>query len=238
MQRSRMGRAIRACSTGRWAVAAAALVVAGACGDKDFNNVVVPIATTVTVTAATNNQSAVAGQALPQPVDVQVTDGAGTPIQGVVVTWTVLSGGGTVSTATSATDANGDATVVWTLGSVAGTQTLGASIATGASTTITATAIPSGAAAMTITSGNPQTIAIGATSAPMAVHIADQFGNAVAGVTVNWTASAGAVLSAASTTTDATGNTSVTMSAAAAMVATVTATSGALAPAIFTITVQ
>ena len=69
MQRSRMGRAIRACSTGRWAVAAAALVVAGACGDKDFNNVVVPIATTVTVTAATNNQSAVAGQALPQPVE-------------------------------------------------------------------------------------------------------------------------------------------------------------------------
>jgi Bacterial Ig-like domain (group 1) len=237
MQRSRMARVIRACSTGRWAVTAAALVVAGACGDKEFNTVV-PIATTITVTATTNNQSAVVGQALPQPVQVLVTDGAGTPIQGVVVAWTVLSGGGTVSTATSTTDVNGDATVIWTLGSVAGTQTLGASIATGASTTITATAIPSGSAAMTITSGNNQTILAGTTSAPMAVHIADQFGNPVAGATVNWTATAGAVLSAASTTTDANGNTSVTMSAVAAMVATVTATSGALAPAIFTITVQ
>jgi hypothetical protein len=232
-----MGRVIRACSTGRWAVAAAALVVAGACGDTQFNNVVA-VATAVTVSAATNNQTAVVGTALPQPVSVQVTDGAGAPIGNVVVTWTVLTGGGSVSTATSTTDVNGNATVVWTLGPTIGAQTLSASIATGASTTITATGVASGATGINIVSGNNQTIAAGATSAPLAIHIADQFGNPAAGVTVTWAATAGATLSATSTTTDANGNTSVTVSSPTAMVITVSASAGALAPATFTVTVQ
>jgi adhesin/invasin len=232
-----MARVIRACSSGRWAVAAAALVVAGACGDTQFNTVF-PTAVAVTVSAATNNQSAVVGQALPLPVSVQVTDGAGVPIGNVAVTWTVLTGGGSVSASSSTTDVNGNATIIWTLGPTVGTQTLSASIANGASTTISATALATGGAGMSIASGNNQTIAIGATSAPMVVHISDSFGNPVSGAVVNWSASAGAVLSATSTTTDANGNTSVTLTSATAMVATVTATSGALTAAVFTITVQ
>src|SRR5262245_51629592 len=174
MQRSRMARAIRACSSGRWAVAAAALVVAGACGDTEFNQVF-PTAVAVTVVSATNNQTGVVGQALAQPVAVQVTDGAGNPVGNVVVTWTVLTGGGSVASATSTTDLNGNASVVWTLGSTIGTQTLGASIANGASTTITATGTASGVTGMNIVSGNNQVIAVGATSAPLVIHIADQF---------------------------------------------------------------
>lgn len=241
MQRSLMGRGIRAYSTARLAVAAAALVGAAACNDKEFNTVNL-IPTTLTVSTASNGQSAVVGQALAQPVSVQVTDASGNPVIGVVVTWTVLTGGGSVSSSTSTTDANGNASVVWTLGQAAGENTLSASIATGASATITATGVSAGAAAMTITSGNNQAIAIGATSAPMVVHIADQFGNPVAGATVAWTVSAGGVLSAASTTTDANGDTQVTATTAAVLplpaplILTITATSGALAPATFTIT--
>lgn len=237
MQRSGMARVIRACSTGRWAVAAAALVVAGACGDTDFNTVF-PTAVAITANNATNNQSGVVGQALAQPIEVQVSDGIGSPVGNVVVTWTVLTGGGSVSSSTSTTDANGVATIIWTLGSTIGTQTLGASIANGASTTISATGTPAGATGMSIVSGNNQTIAVGVGSAPLAVHIADQFGNPAAGLTVTWAATAGAVLSSTSTTTDANGNTSVSVSSATAMVITVTASSGALAPAVFTVTVQ
>ena len=70
---------------------------------------------------------------------------------------------------------------------------------------------------------------------PLIVHIADAAGNPVAGVTVTWTTTGGA-LSAASTTTDASGNTQVTLTAgAAAATYTVTATAGALS-AVFTIT--
>jgi len=237
MQRSGMARVIRACSTGRWAIAAAALVVAGACGDTEFNTVV-PIAAAVTVSSATNNQSAIVGQALPQPVSVQVTDGAGNPIGNVTVTWTVLTGGGSVSSSTSTTDLNGNATVIWTLGPTVGAQTLSASIATGASTTITATGLASGTAGVTIVSGNNQTIGVNTASAPMVIHISDAFGNPVSGATVNWSAPAGATLSATSTTTDASGNTSVTLTSATPMVATVTASSGSLTAAVFTVTVQ
>jgi adhesin/invasin len=236
MQRSAMDRGIRAYSAGRWAVAAAALVGAAACGDTTFTNAVFAVATTVTVAAASQNQTATVGQPLPQPISVQVTDASGNPIIGAVVTWTVLTGGGSVSQATSTTDASGNATVIWTLGTTAGTNTLRASIATGASADISATGVAAAGAAMSIVSGNNQSIAVGAASAPLVVHIADQFGNPVANATVAWTVTAGGVLSAASTTTDASGNTSVTVSSAAALVMTVTATSGALAPATFTIT--
>ncbi|MGH7619722.1 MAG: Ig-like domain-containing protein, partial [Gemmatimonadaceae bacterium] len=183
------------------------------------------------------------GQPLAEPIVVQVTDQSGNTLSGVAVTWTVVSGGGSVSTSASTTDANGNASVVWTLGNASGTQQLSASIVTGASATISATATPAAAAGMSIASGNNQTIAIGATSAPMVVHIADQFGNPIAGVTVNW-ATSGGMLSAASNATDANGDASVTLStngvvpASLPAVFTVTASSGALASQTFTITAE
>jgi Big-like domain-containing protein len=237
MHSSAMDRGIRACSTGRWIVTAAALVAAAACGDKTFNTVSA-IPTTITVAAASEGQTGVVGTALAQPITVQVTDVAGNPVPGVVVTWTVLAGGGSVSAANSTTDAAGNASVTWTVGSTAGTNTLEASIATGATADITATAVAAVGTTMSISSGNPQAIAIGATSAPMVVHIADQFGNPVAGASVAWTTTGG-VLSAASNTTDASGNAQVTLDTAGILVGstfTVTATSGALTPAVFTIT--
>jgi adhesin/invasin len=240
MQRSAMERGIRACSTGRWAVAAAALVAAAACGDTTFNTITA-IPTTLTFSAASSGQTGTVGQPLAQPISVQVTDQAGNPIIGVVVTWTVLSGGGSVSSATSTTDVNGDASVIWTLGTVAGTNTLRASIATGASADISAEGVSAAGSTMAITSGNPQTITLGATTAPMVVHVADQFGNAVAGATVTWTTTGG-TLSATSTTTDASGNAQVTLDTSGPTVLplpvifTVTASSGTLPSAVFTIT--
>jgi adhesin/invasin len=71
-------------------------------------------------------------------VQVKVTDSNGVALSGRTVTFSVASGGGSVSSATVTTDVNGLATVSWTLGAVAGANTLTAS-AGGTSVTFTAT---------------------------------------------------------------------------------------------------
>src|SRR5215831_17520989 len=140
MQRRVMDRALRACSTGRWVVAAAALVGAAACGDKTINEVSPPPAL-ITVSSLTSGQTGTIGQPLAKPVSVQVTDQAGNPVANAIVTWTVVTGGGSVATGTSTTDGNGNASVIWTLGTTPGDNTLRGSIVTGASVTISATGV-------------------------------------------------------------------------------------------------
>ncbi len=79
----------------------------------------------ITAVAAANNQVAPVSTLLPTPIGVRITDTFGNPIVGDVVTWNgAITGGGTVSAATSTTDATGTATTKWTLGGRAGAQTL------------------------------------------------------------------------------------------------------------------
>ncbi len=84
-------------------------------------------------------QLAPAGSAVAAPLMVQLKDKFGNPVPGVTVTWTVLSGAGSLSAATVTTDANGQAQVTWTLGPGAGTQSVKAT-AGALSATFTATA--------------------------------------------------------------------------------------------------
>ena len=133
----------------RWLIPAlgSALLVGGtACDDKDFNNVTIPInaavtpvATSITVSSG-NGQVGLVGQPLAQPIVVHVLDQNGDSLANAVVSWTVVSGGGSVSAATSLTDASGNASVTWTMGPTAGADSLKAAIASGASVIITATA--------------------------------------------------------------------------------------------------
>ena len=78
---------------------------------------------------------------LPQPLVVKVTDEAGDPVEGVTVQWNA-QGTGDVSPATSATGADGRASVSRSLGGTAGQQTTTASVAglQGSPVTFTATA--------------------------------------------------------------------------------------------------
>ncbi len=98
--------------------------------------------------AAGDAQSAPAGARL--AVDPQVLlQGATGPVAGAQVLWSVVSGGGTVSAASIATDAAGKAAVHWTLGSALGPQTLTATAPGGGNTSVTFTAtataaVPSG----------------------------------------------------------------------------------------------
>jgi protocatechuate 3,4-dioxygenase beta subunit len=208
------------------------LGIAVAACNNDSGNTAPLVATGITADNATNNQTATAGAVLPQPVAVHVTDQNGAPIANVTVTWTTVNGG-TVSSPSSTTDATGSASVTWTLATTAETDSLKASIFSGASTMITATGTTGSATTETKVSGDNQVDATGSTSAPFVVKVVDQFNNPVSGVVVSWTTTGGATLSAVTSTTDATGQTSVTMAIPAGGTYTITAAAGAASSVTF-----
>ena len=63
---------------------------------------------------------------------VRAVDPSGTPRAGVAVAWSIRQGGGGIAPLDSATDANGYARAVWTLGSAAGVNQARASTLEGA----------------------------------------------------------------------------------------------------------
>lgn len=90
-----------------------------------------------------NDQQGLAASALPAPLRVRVTDADAQPVAGVTVTWSVVTGGGTVSPASSVTDSTGVAASSFTLGGQAGTQSAEASVTglAGSPVVFTATAL-------------------------------------------------------------------------------------------------
>ena len=93
--------------------------------------------------AGGDNQAAKVSQTLPLPLSVSVMEG-GSALEGATVTWSVVSGSGTVP-ATSTTGSDGVVPVSYTLGNAPGTERIQASV-TGASgfQVFTATAVPIG----------------------------------------------------------------------------------------------
>src|SRR5690606_31988989 len=82
-----------------------------------------------------SGQSGVTGGRLGTALIARVADASGNAIVGATVTW---SGNGSVSNATTVTDAAGRVSADWTLGSTSGTQTMRAGLPCG-SATFTAT---------------------------------------------------------------------------------------------------
>ncbi len=181
-----------------------------------------------------NSQSGVAGQALANPLVVEVTDSNGNPVQGVTVNFAVTAGGGSLSAIQATTTPSGMASVAWTLGA-AGTNTATAFSGSLAGSPITfnatATAATSTPASLAMVSGSGQTGVAGkALPNPLVVEVTDSNGNPVQGVTVNFAVTAGGgSLSAIQATTTPSGMASVTWTLGAAGTNTVTATSGSLA---------
>lgn len=207
-----------------------ALVTLAACNNDDevITNIVapVPVATTLRVNDSTNNQSALAGGALAAPISVRVFDESGVAMPNAVVSWSVTSGSGVLSAATTVTDASGDASVTWILGNASGQQLAEATLANGASAVFIATANAGAFANLVIVAGDGQTVLSGAETAPMIVRAVDEHGNGVAGVVISWTTSDGGVLSAVSSTTDASGQAQVTLTPSGQATYVVTAQSG------------
>ncbi len=162
--------------------------------------------------ASGDAQTGTVGAALANPLAVVVTrDGAAE--SGATVSWSVLTGGGTLGGATSTTDAQGLATMAWTLGQAAGNQTARATVAgaTGSPVGFSATATAGAAATIAAAGGNNQSGEVNAALAnPLTAKVTDAFGNGVAGVTVNWeVATGGGTVSAPTSVTAANGNATI-----------------------------
>jgi hypothetical protein len=78
-----------------------------------------------------DGQTAATSTELPIPLQVIVVNQFGELLRDVQVSWTVTSGGGTLSAASTQTDELGVASVTYTTGTVAGEETIQASVAGG-----------------------------------------------------------------------------------------------------------
>jgi adhesin/invasin len=128
-----------------------------------------------------NGQSGTVGEAVGDPYVVRVTDGNGNPVAGVPVSWSVTSGGGSVSPTSSTTNSNGQASATHTLGTGTGAQSVRASVSGLTPVTFTATA-QAGAPASLVFTTQPSDAGMGQTISPaVRVTVRDQFGNTVTG---------------------------------------------------------
>jgi hypothetical protein len=131
-----------------------------------------------------NAQTAPVGQALANPLVVIVKDDQGQPLEGVAVAWSA-STGGSVSSASVSSDADGHAEVQWVLGGTAGEQTATASVSGLSPVGFTATAIAASPLAIVV---QPPSSALDqevlAPDQQPVVLVSDAQGNPASGVTV------------------------------------------------------
>jgi hypothetical protein len=196
-------------------------------------------AATIEPTSSTSF-TAVAGTAVSPAPSVIVRDANGNPFPGTTITFTIASGGGSVTGATVVSDAAGAATVgSWTLGKAAGPNSLTAS-AEGITVTFNAIGVAGPTAALTISGGNNQTaVANTQLSTPPSVVVQDANGNAKEGVTVTFAvASGGGTVTGAAATSNSAGVATVggwTLGPQA-VVNTLTASTAGAPPVTFTAT--
>lgn len=158
-----------------------------------------------------DDQSGVPGSQLPEPLVVRVTDGAGNAVSGAAVTWIVTGGGGTLAPPTSTTDAAGNASSIWTLGSVPGANAAEAVVSGVGQASFSATAVAGGPDEIRILSGDQQTGQVGQRlGADLVVLVLDEADNPMAGVPVAWqVVEGGGSVEPATGTTDVGGRASV-----------------------------
>jgi uncharacterized protein with beta-barrel porin domain len=160
---------------------------------------------------AGDGQSGLTGSAATTPLDVLLVDGAGVPVNGQTITWTVTSGSALLASGSSTTVA-GHATMTFDYGGTPGPIQITASAYGGAQSVVfNETALT--ASGVNKTSGDNQSGNPGATLAPFVITIVPPGGATnLAGVPVTFTITSGTgTLSTTSTVTDAAGQASTTL---------------------------
>jgi alpha-tubulin suppressor-like RCC1 family protein len=172
--------------------------------------------TTIASHSAISQNGTVAAQ-VGSPPSVLVTDASGNPVSGVGVTFAVATGGGSLVGAGATTNVNGIARVTsWTLGTVAGPNSLTATATglVGSPVNFTATAAAGAPAALVISTQPSDAVNGAPIPTQPVVALQDGFGNASSQAGVSVTAaigSGGGTLSGTVTlNTDASGTASFT----------------------------
>jgi hypothetical protein len=207
-------------------------------GTFSESDVIGPVASIQTISGA--KQSGTVGTTLPAPLVVKAKDAYGNLEVGALILFSDGGVGGVFSNPNPvATGTNGEASITYTLPLTAKTITVSA---TNGSVTdkITESAVAGPPALVNIIQGNNQS-AHEKNKLPKAliVSVTDQYGNGLAGLTVNFTDNgAGGTFSNASPVTGATGQVSVTYTTSSTPgTVTIDASYGTLNPAVFTETV-
>ena len=159
-----------------------------------------------------DNQPAVVGDTVPQPLVVRVTDANGSAIRRVVVRFAIVAGGGQVTSSLDTTDAAGEASTRWVAGTaLADSQVVEAAIESpGTATTVAPVrfrAQPVAGTAATLVAA--ESVVVFRTVEPLVarrVRVLDRHGNGVPNVDVQFAvAEGGGTLTATSARTDADG---------------------------------
>jgi hypothetical protein len=162
------------------------LVVSGiSCGDSGAPATPAAIqAVTPSVVAGTVGTSVA--------VTVRVTTANGGAVANANVSFAAGAGSGSAAPATVSTNASGEASSTWTLGTAPGTQSLAASVGSSLQVTFTAAATPGGPRSVTVQRQAPPVAVVGTDATPPPVFVVrDAHGNPVPGVTVSFTLRAG-----------------------------------------------
>ena len=195
-------------------------------------------------------QSDTVTRALPAPLVAKVTNSSGTALSGVKVVWTRTQGSGTLAANpdTTLTDASGLTQTTYTLGTLAGTDSVRATVAgTPIFVTFGVIGTHDAAAQVAKVSGDGQQDTVGGTlPLPLKVLVTDGFANPVPGSRVAWSILLGngglgaGVGTVDTSVTDASGNAQTTFKAGAPPgIDTVQAKLiGTIAVAKFTVTVN
>ncbi len=187
-----------------------------------------------------DEQQGPAGTVLASPLVVEVLDQNGAAYAGAAVAFAVTAGGGTLSTTTATTDAEGRAATTLTLGSQPGTNTVLVTVADLEPVTFTAVGIATPRTLDKLSGDEQEGPAGTALSEPFVVEVRDQNGQALAGVQVTFAITTGeGTLTVTSATSDSDGRAATTLTLDSTPgTNAVTATMADLEPVTFTATAE
>jgi hypothetical protein len=178
-----------------------AFAALSACGDNKLG----PSTPATVARVSGDSQTVLAGNRASTPLVAQVLNSSGSPLPNVSVRWSVTSGGGSLGAVQDTTDANGKVSNTYFSPALVATAKVTASAAQQDGVfTIKIAADTIGT--ITAVAGNGSAGLVGS-SLTLVTKATDRFGNAMNGVTVNWSSSSGA-LKVSSGVTDSTGRTS------------------------------
>jgi len=165
----------------------ASLALATACTHDSSPLNVVPLAPVATNGTGALMQTAAVGTRVPEPPAIRVTDRFGNPVQGVEVLFEVTVGEGWVTRVIDTTDADGEASTRWALGTTAGPNELRAGPAGLGPVIFAAVGQPLSPSVVIALSGSGQVATVTAALAnTLVAEVRDIHGNLTPGVPVEW----------------------------------------------------
>ena len=183
----------------------AALLLSVACSSKESTPTELSQPATLIV-ASGDGQTAVGPVALSAPLVLRVTDVKARGVANVTVTWVASDADARLSAPTSSTDAQGQATVQWTLGAAPGRQTVTGTVVSISGAKAVFQAVNGVAAKIVIVSGDNQVGDAGsALGTPLVVKVTDALDRPAPNLSVTWAASGDGSISPATVNTDAQG---------------------------------